>query len=213
MFDKLDLNYLGMQMRFTEKKIYGLESMYDCPLVVKVYMAPEEQLDEKWFKDIVEKKTLEMPIHGGGVNIIDLGFKFIRMEDGSTSISEKDYLQKMFDSFKAEYKKEVPEGAVEYYYEIADHNYEKPIVLRGMPYLSNHLSRFDGILGTYLTLNDSLEPCIRIRYTAPMTESKLYSLMTMDTWTITYSKDDVREENAKMSFPEPGISIPIKKAK
>ena len=35
-----------------------------------------------------------------------------------------------------------------------------------------------------------------------MTEDKLYSLMTMDTWTITYSKDDVREENAKMSFPE-----------
>lgn len=45
MFDKLDLNYLGMQMRFSQKKIYGLESMYDCPLVVKVYMAPDEQLD------------------------------------------------------------------------------------------------------------------------------------------------------------------------
>ena len=82
-----------------------------------------------------------------------------------------------------------------------------------MPYLSNHLSRHDGVLGTYLTLNDDLKPCIRIRYTAPMTEDKLYSLMTMDTWTITYSKDDVREENAKMSFPEMGISIPVTPAK
>ena len=46
-----------------------------------------------------------------------------------------------------------------------------------------------------------------------MIEDKLYSLMTMDTWTITYSKDDVREENAKMSFPEMGISIPVTPAK
>lgn len=213
MFDKLDLNYLGMQMRFSQKKIYGLESMYDCPLVVKVYMAPDEQLDAEWFKDIVEKKTLEMPVHGGGVNVINLGFKFIRMEEGSTNISEREYLLKMFDSFKAEYKKEVPAGAAQFYYEIADHNYEKPIILRSMPYLSNHLSRHDGVLGTYLTLNDDLKPCIRIRYTAPMTEDKLYSLMTMDTWTITYSKDDVREENAKMSFPEIGISIPVTPAK
>ena len=80
MFDKLDLNYLGLQMRLTEKKIYGLESLDDCPLVVKVYMAPDEDLDETWFKHVVEKKTLDMPVHGGGVKTTELGFKFIRME-------------------------------------------------------------------------------------------------------------------------------------
>mgnify|MGYP002516952786 FL=1 len=207
MFDKLDLNYLGMQMRLTEKKIFGLESMYDCPLIVKVYMAPDEELNEAWFKNIVEKKTLEMPVHGGGVKMIDLGFKFIRMEKGCSFVSTQDYLRMMFDSFAAEYRKNVDADAPQWWYEIVDHNYEKPIVRRGMPFLSNHLSSHDGVLGTYLTLNEDLEPCIRIRYTAPMTDDELFRLMTMPKWTIKYSDDDIREVDAKMSFETPGHSI------
>lgn len=209
MFDKLDLNYLGMQMRQTEKSIFGLESMYDCPLIVKVYMAPDEELDEAWFKSVVENKTLEMPVHGGGVKMIDLGFKFIRMEKGSTFVSTPDYLRMMFDSFAAEYKKDVAADAPQWWYEIVDHSYEKPIVRRGMPFLSNHLSSHEGVLGTYLTLNDNLEPCIRIRYTSPMTEDELFRLMTMPKWTIKYSDDDIREVEAKMSFKTPGHSIPV----
>ena len=39
-----------------------------------------------------------------------------------------------------------------------------------------------------------------------MTEEKLWELMTMETWTITYKADDVREEGAKISFKTPGAS-------
>ena len=209
MFDKLDLNYLGMQLRATDKRIYGLESMYDCPMIVKVYMAPDEDIDSDWFKQMVEKKTLEMPVHGGGVNVIKLGFKYVRMEDGFTMISTPDYLRMMFDSFKAEYGRK-SEGKEEFYYEIADPNYEKPIVKRGLPFLSNHISRFDGVLGTYLTLNDELVPCIRIRFCAPMTADRLWELITMDSWTITYKKDDVREEPAKLGFETPGVTVKVK---
>ena len=87
-----------------------------------------------------------------------------------------------------------------------DKNYEKPIILRNMPFLSNHLSRFDGVIGVYLDLNKDLQPAIQIRYADPMTEEKLWELMTMETWTITYKKDDVREEPAKLSFKTPGTS-------
>ena len=55
-----------------------------------------------------------------------------------------------------------------------------------------------------LVLNDDLQPCIRIRYADPMTSDKLWELMTMDTWTITYKADDVRQEGAKFSFKTPG---------
>ena len=51
-----------------------------------------------------------------------------------------------------------------------------------------------------------LQPAIQIRYADPMTEEKLWELMTMETWTITYKKDDVREEPAKLSFKTPGTS-------
>lgn len=210
MFDKLDLNYLGMQLRATDKRIYGLESMYDCPMIVKVYMAPDEEVDSDWFKQMVEKKTLEMPVHGGGVNVIKLGFKYVRMEEGSTMIATPEYLKMMFDSFKAEYGR-TSDGKEEFYYELADPNYEKPIVKRGLPFLSNHISRFEGVLGTYLTLNDSLQPCIRIRFCAPMTADRLWELITMDTWTITYKKDDVREEPAKLSFETPGVTLKVKR--
>ena len=32
--------------------------------------------------------------------------------------------------------------------------------------------------------------------------------MTMETWTITYKADDVREEGAKISFKKEGIEYP-----
>jgi hypothetical protein len=41
-----------------------------------------------------------------------------------------------------------------------------------------------------------------------MTAEKLWELMTMEKWTITYKKDDVREEGAKISFKEPGTVYP-----
>jgi hypothetical protein len=42
-----------------------------------------------------------------------------------------------------------------------------------------------------------------------MTEAKLWELMTMDTWTITYKADDVREEGAKISFKKQGTCYPM----
>ena len=208
MYDKMDINYLGMQMRLTGKRIYGLETEFACPLIVRVYMDPAEDLDEDWFEEIVEKETLEMPVHGGGVNEIELGYKFEDYEGETGRISTEQFVRNMFSPFRVQWKSriEAAEGKQQYVYEIVDKNYEKPIILRNMPFLSNHLSRFDGVIGVYLDLNKDLQPAIRIRYADPMTEAKLWELMTMETWTITYNKDDVREEGAKISFKTPGVS-------
>ena len=74
-----------------------------------------------------------------------------------------------------------------------------------MPFLSNHLSKHEGIIGVYLNLNKDLDPAIQIRYAEPMTADKIWELITMEKWTITYKKDDVREEAAKISFKEQGV--------
>ncbi len=211
MYDKLDINYLGMQMRLTGKKIYGLESEFSCPLIVRVIMDPSEDLDEDWFEEIVEMDVLQMPVHGGGVNEIEVDYEFIEMEDGFTMISTADFIRNMFSSFNVQWKSriEAAEGKQQYMYEIVDRNYEKPIILRNMPYLSNHLSKHEGVIGVYLTLNDDLQPCIRIRFADPMTRERLWELMTMETWTITYKADDVREEAAKFTFKTPGNCYPM----
>lgn len=225
MYDKMDLNYLGLQIRNTGKSIFGLESEYACPLVIRVYMSPEEQVDEAWFKEIVNMKMLSMPVHGGGTKDTPVDFEFVRLENEVGTIGIKEYLEKMFDPFKAEFsgkypsadtlavrkRTEVYAGKPQSIYEIADQGYEKPIIKRALPFLSNHLSKEEGVIGMYLTLNKDLVPCIQVRYAAPMTESRLWELMTMPKWTITYKDDDIREEDARMSFKVPGKSYPYSK--
>lgn len=211
MYDKLDLNYLGLQMRLSGKKIYGLTSEFACPLIVHVYADPSEDLDKDWFREIVEMKTLSMPVHGGGTKDTEVDYEFVAMEDTVSYMPVEDLIRMLFTPFKAEFRSRVEqyEGQPQFIYEVADPNYEKPIILRNMPYLSNHLSGNEGIIGIYLDLNDALMPAIRIRYAAPMTEDELWKLMTMDTWTITYSKDDVRETPAKLSFDKKGVVKPV----
>ena len=212
MYDRMDLNYLGLQMRNTGKKIYGLSSEFACPLIVRVYMDPSENPDKAWFKETVEMEKLQMPVHGGGTRDIETGFRFEGLEKEISYMPADEYLKMMFTPFRAEFKSRVEEhaGQPQYVYEISDPDYEKPVIRRYMPYLSNHLSRHDGIIGIYLDLNGSLQPTISIRYAAPMTEEELWKLMTMDTWTITYSEDDVREEGAKLGFQTPGTVRPYR---
>ena len=217
--NKTDLNYLGLQMRMSGKKVYGVESEYDCPLIVRVYSDPSEELDEAWYKEIVEKKVLAMPIHGGGVKETPVDFTFVRLEKGSGKMGIAEYLERMFDPFSAEYngrypsadttvvrkRAEVYEGKPQWIYEITDQNYEKPIIKRALPFLSNHLSKEEGVIGTYLKLNKDLLPSIQVRFAEPMTAERLWELMTRPVWSITYAKDDVREVDAKMKFDKPGI--------
>lgn len=208
MYDKMDINYLGMQMRLTGKKIYGLETEFACPLIVRVYMDPTENLDEDWFEDVVEMEVLQMPVHGGGTKEIEVDYKFEDYEGETGRISTEQFIRNMFSPFNVQWKSriEAAEGKQQFVYEITDPNYEKPIILRNMPFLSNHLSKHEGVIGVYLNLNKDLQPAIQIRYAEPMTEAKLWELMTMETWTITYKKDDVREEGAKIGFNTPGVS-------
>ena len=151
-----------------------------------------------------------MPVHGGGTKVTEVDYEFVKMEDEVGSMPVEDFIRRMFSPFKAEFKSRIQEseGKQQFIYEITDPNYEKPIILRNMPFLSNHLSRHDGIIGIYLQLNDKLQPAIQVRFAAPMTAEKLWELMTMETWTITYAKDDVRETPAKLSFKTPGTCHP-----
>lgn len=224
MYDKLDLNYLGLQFRTTGKSIFGLESEYNCPLIIRVYMSPEEDLDEAWFKEVVDRKVLAMPVHGGGVKETPVDFEFVRMDKDTGTIPVDEYLHKMFDPFTAEVngrytdaegkeivekRKEHYKGQPQYIYELVNQNYEKPIIKRALPFLSNHLSTHEGFIGLYLRLNKDLKPALQIRFAEPLTGDEIWNLITQDKWTITYKKDDVREENARLAFEAPGTVYPL----
>ena len=217
--NKTDLNYLGMQMRLSGKKIFGIESEYDCPLIVRVYSDPAEELDEEWYREIVEKKVLAMPIHGGGVKETPLNFDFVRLEKGQGKIGIAEYLERMFDGFSAEFNGRYPSGDttivrkrsevyannLQYICEFEDQNYEKPIIQRAIPFVSNYLSKEEGVIGVYLKLNENLKPSIQIRYANPMTEAQIWDMLQQEKWLITYGPDDVREVDAKMQFDKRGV--------
>ena len=205
MYDKMDLNYLGLQFRGEDKGIYGVESEYDCPVVVRVYMDPVQEADEAWFKEIVNRKVLQMPVHGGGIKETPMSLKFVKMEKEVGSISTPEFLHRMFNPFKAEYKR-LPEyeGKPQYILEFEDARYEKPIITRSLPFLSNHISKEEGVLGTYLVLNGNLQPALQIRFAAPATAESIWKRMTMDKWTITYKGED-KIEDARLSFDKPGV--------
>ena len=94
MYDKMDINYLGLQIRQTDKKIYGLETEFACPLIVRVYMDPSESIDKKWAKEIVEKDVLIMPVHGGGTREVPVDYTFVKIEDEVGSISSEEYIRR-----------------------------------------------------------------------------------------------------------------------
>lgn len=213
MYDKLDPNYLGMQFRNTGRKYYGLETEYACPLIVKLYMDIDEPIDEKFLKETVTCKTLDMPAHGGEVTKIKVDYKYVKIEDAIDTLDIRPYLELMFSPFKAEFKPRVEKyaGRPQEIMEYSDESYEKPLTLRNMPYLSNHLSQQDGIIGIYLILNNENIPTIQIRYcTDDLSADHLLELINMPTWKIQYKADVVKEEAARFHFDAKGNIIKVK---
>ncbi|MCQ2141286.1 MAG: 4Fe-4S binding protein [Bacteroidales bacterium] len=220
MYDNTDIYMLGLQFGLSGKKIYGLESEFACPLIVHVMMAPDETVTEEEFKELVNKKVLRMPLHGGTkFKETPVDYEFVRLEPGESRKNTIEFLEEMFEEFEApcfglyndaegkefiEKRADHYKDAQQYVYEIVNTEYDKPIVKMMMPFLSNHLSRHEGVISVGLHLNCDYKPAIMIRFAKPMTAEEIWKLITLETWTITYSEEDVRDEPAKLLFEKPG---------
>lgn len=210
MRDKLDLNYLGLQFRYSDKRIYGLQSEFACPVIVRVYLHPEEQADEKWFKEIVNRKALVIPLPKGGVKELEMNLRFERLEKGEGRVGTEDFIKRMFSGAKAESKKKAEEyaGKPQFQYDFTDPNYDKPVYKANFNYLGNYLLRKEGVIGVYLLLNRQLLPTIRIRFAAPMTEERLTALLRAEKWDIKFSDGEIRQLSAPMAFRKDGVCAP-----
>jgi len=207
MYDKMDPNYLGMQFRNAGRRYYGLETEYACPLIVRLYMAVNEPIDEEFIKQMCSLKEVEMPQHGGGVKIIPVNYKYVRTEDQVDTLALRPYLEKMFTPFKAEFKTRVEKyaGRPQQTMSYSDMNYQKPLTLRNLPFLSNYLSQQEGIIGIYLLLNEENMPTIRVRFcTDDINPDKIMELVNQPKWPIKYKEGDVREESQRFKFTDTG---------
>lgn len=96
MYDRYDINYLGHLFYQTGEKIYALETEYACPLIVRVYMDPATEVDEKWFKSVVEKEEVTVPATGGGKRTVALDYAFVEVEEDSTCLIDTQELLSRF---------------------------------------------------------------------------------------------------------------------
>ena len=75
-------------------------------------------------------------------------------------------------------------------------------------YVASRAVRFADDTKKAVLLNDRLKPALQIRFAEPATAERIWELMTMPKWTITYKDDDVREEDARITFDTPGTVHP-----
>jgi len=217
-----DLNMLGLKFRHTDYKVYGVESIFGCPLYVKVFMDPSEDITKKQFKAICEQDTMNFILHTTGkIKVIDnLSYDFVRIDPNVDTIALRPFLEKMFHSFKAEFRFKDQNGKIhkqvdrykdqaQAYLEFPDKVLEKPFISRNFPYLSNWLSQDDSVIGMYVVLNDDNIPAIRIRYAVnKTTPEKILERIRQPKWTIQYN-DGPREMSAAFTFKKDPIVIPI----
>lgn len=195
------INLLGLQFKQLDSLIYGLETEWDTPVIVKMYVDPLFTKDESWIKDVVSKQFIELTnANSGKTTQIETGFEYVSMDKEEGTISTKDFLHRMFKPFKAEFCSNIDHDRDKiFFYEIPEKGVTKPIIQKGLPYLASYLSHQDGIESLYTCLDDSFSPMIVIRCCPPMTEEKIQELLSAKEWVIS-DKEEFRTIPAQFTL-------------
>lgn len=210
MYERMDPNYLGMQFRLANKGYYGLEAESLKPLLIRLYMNIDEPVDEDFLKSVVEKKELQMPVHGGGTKLVLLNFLYFELEKQIDTITRRAFLEKQFDTYSKKFSKNTENwgGKNEAIYELVYPDLDKPLITRSIPYLSSHLSQSEGFLGIQTLINDNEEYAFRITYSKDvLDDDKIWKILTKDKWTTISKEGEVVQIEPQISFTNKGATI------
>lgn len=210
MHDKMDPNYLGLQFRGSGKKYFGLETEYDCPIIVRLYMGLDEEINEDFLEEMVEMKELVMPVHGGGTRVIEVDYAFVKLEDQVDTITRREFLESQMNAVNRTFKKAVEKYGTENsaVYEMVYPAIDKPIVSRNLPYLISYLSMTEGVLGFKTLLNADEEYALQIIYDKnTLDDAKIWEVLQNPTWTVLMTDGTTQQVEAKMSFQNQGKTL------
>ncbi len=210
MTDRMDPNYLGMQLRLTNKGYYGLEAESGQPMTIRIYMNMNEPVDEKFLKAIVEQKELQMPVHGGGSKLVQINFQFLGLDKETGTITRKEFLVRQFDTYSKKFSRNNEKwgGKNEAVYELEYPGLDKPLVSRNIPVLSSHLAQNEGFLGIETLVNDNEEYAFRIIYSRDaLDDNKIWEVLTKEKWTSVSAEGEIIQIDPKISFSKRGATI------
>lgn len=184
MTDPIDVNYLGIQFREIDKKYYALESEYSKPLLLRIYMNIDEEVDSEFLRSQIEKKEMKILLHGGKSKIEKVNFKLSSLSNVIDTISKREMLERFFKHYIAMFNDSI-DNVAKAHYDITFPDLEKPAISRQMPTLSGYLSGKKGILGIQTLLNANDLPSIRIIYNPEVTtQEKIKMYLNQPIWEI-----------------------------
>ncbi len=200
MTDPLDVSYLGMQFRKIGKGYYALESEFSKPLTLKFYMDINEAIDYEFLKEQIEKREMEIMLHGGKTKVEKVNFKLHSLSQVLDTISKRKMVEHFFKSYKAVFNDSIPKEKI-MTLDIVYPEIEKPLYARRLPMLAGYLSLQDGILGFETILNKEDIPTIRIYYHKEKTSQELINTaLTQPKWKKRESDGILKEFEPPLSF-------------
>lgn len=204
MYDSLDPNYLGMQFRqYKDKKYYGLQTEFSCPLTVRLFTSLDEPIDKKFLKEVVEKRELTLTGADGSERKIKLTYELVNVSNEIDTISRREFLERQFNTYSTRYKNNIEKfgGKDSTELIIPYPNLNKTAVSRYMPYLSSYLSLTEGVLRMESYLNEQDIPTIKIIYVpSVITEDALWQTLQQPVWKIKMTDGTIKEQDARMEF-------------
>ena len=209
LFDQMDVTFLGNIIREKEG-FYGIQTEYDCPVRVKLFMDINKPIDKKELRSIVETREFEMPVHGGGVKKIECDYELVNISNQVDTIGRQAFLEMMFPATKSRFQialKKYGEDAATAVYEMPYPGLDKPLVQRQVPYLGSFLSTQDGVMEFATALNGDI-PVIRITYVKEvLDDDKIWKILQTPKWEIHYTNGTTKEIDATLTFKTPGKTV------
>ena len=175
-------------------------SKFSKPLTLRFYMDINEDIDYEFLKGLIEKREMEIMLHGGKTRIEKVDFKLHSSGEKIDTISKREMLEHFFKSYKSIFNDSISKEMI-MTFDIVYPGIEKPLIARQLPTLANYLSLQEGILGLETMLNDEDAPIIRIYYHKDNSSSGVIkSTISQPKWKIRDKNGVIKDVEALLGF-------------
>jgi ferredoxin len=196
-FDPNDFSHLTMLLK-EKSDVLGVESVFSCPVTVRLFLPGNSNLNESGLKEMIETKILKITIDGQPTHF-DLSFKLVGTPIYQT-IKPTDYKNRMFEPYQSTFnwKKSYRETMLDTLVVQSD---PKQYDLEALPYFVSHLSNDIGVVGFRSSIDSASRIFFNIIYIDSLTNSpSILKNMKNDTLTINYEGGEVGKIVNKFKF-------------
>lgn len=210
LFDKEDMANLADLFR-NVSGFYGIESQYDCPVLVTLYVDGDTPMDREQIEQIVQSDHFERIKADGSTQRIDCNYNVSSIESHIDTITRLAYAHQMFRQQRGSFDhniKHYGDHCARAIYQLPFKDADHPYILRQMPFFESFLSNCPEILGYETAMLDEEHTVLRIFYVKDaLTDEQLWEFLQTPVWTIHYADNTIREEQPRFKFEHPGVTL------